>query len=82
MFRTGKLFEKKGSSGIDFMSPPSSLDTCGITLVVSQAVDSSIELIRSNWLSRLLHRGKLVIIGGEKSEASKLSQGTQLKLKS
>lgn len=64
-----------GFSGIDAISPPRLLDTFGIILFVSQAVDERIELVRDPLsCSASTMNKRVVIIGGQTSPVAHLAQ--------
>lgn len=74
-----RLLLRTGFSGIDTMSPPHLLDTFGISLFVSQAVDASVQAIRqplepanSQAVPRLK---KLLILGGQTAAISDIVGG-------
>ena len=72
------ILKRTGFSGIDTMSPRILLDTFGVILFVSQAVDTRVELIREPLSSSVsLATESVVIVGGETSPVAHLAQGLQ-----
>ena len=73
-----KLLVNTGFSGIDAMSPPHLLDTFGISLFVSQAVDNKVQLIRQpleQANSQAVPRfKKLLILGGQTAAISSIAE--------
>ena len=60
------ILKRTGFSGIDTISPPKFLDTFGVILFVSQAVDDRINFIREPLSSSIsTNLKKLVIVGGQ-----------------
>lgn len=71
------ILKRTGFSGIDTMSPPKLLDTFGVILFVSQAVDEQVSILREplSEMSRpMMENKKVVIVGGETPPVSKLAQ--------
>lgn len=68
-----ETLKKTGFSGIDTISPPKFLDTFGVALFVSQAVDSRVELIRTP-LSTVQSPfcNQLLVIGGDEPQNASL----------
>ena len=61
------ILKRTGFSGIDTISPPKILDTFGIILFVSQAIDDRINFIREPLsFPASINIKKLVIVGGQK----------------
>ncbi len=59
------ILKRTGFSGIDTISPPKFLDTFGVILFVSQAVDDRINFVREPLSSpTYINMKKLVIVGG------------------
>ncbi|KAL2173167.1 polyketide synthase [Thermothelomyces heterothallicus CBS 202.75] len=72
------ILKRNGFSGIDTMSPPKLLDTFGITLFVSQAVDTRIELARNPLSSPISPPVKdVVLVGGQTPAVAKLARGIE-----
>lgn len=59
------ILKRTGYSGVDTLSPPKFLDTFGVILFVSQAVDSRITLSREPLAPNNSTLGKVVIVGGQ-----------------
>lgn len=67
------ILKRIGYSGIDTLSPPKFLDTFGVILFVSQAVDDRIDFIRdplSSLASTTIE--KLVVVGGQSKPVAHL----------
>ena len=72
------ILKRTGFSGIDTISPPRLLDTFGIILFVSQAVDERIDLIREPLSSSASTANKrVVIVGGQTPPVAHLAQGLE-----
>lgn len=72
------ILKRTGFSGIDTISPPRLLDTFGIILFVSQAVDERIDLIREPLSSSASTMNKrVVIVGGQTPPVAHLAQGLE-----
>ncbi len=72
------ILKRTGFSGIDTISPPRLLDTFGIILFVSQAVDERINLIREPLSSSASTMNKrVVIVGGQTPPVAHLAQGLE-----
>ena len=70
------ILKRTGFSGIDTISPPRLLDTFGIILFVSQAVDERVNLIREPLSSLVSTMNKrVVVIGGQTPPVAHLAQG-------
>jgi SAM-dependent methyltransferase len=70
------ILKRNGFSGIDTMSPPKLLDTFGITLFVTQAVDARIELARNPLSFPVASSVKdVILVGGQTPAVSKLARG-------
>ncbi|KAK3309308.1 polyketide synthase [Chaetomium strumarium] len=72
------ILKRNGFSGIDTMSPPKLLDTFGITLFVTQAVDARIELARDPLSVPIGNSVKdVVLVGGQTPAVEKLARGVE-----
>lgn len=72
------LLRDNGFSGIDTMSPPKLFETFGLTLMISQAVDPSMEIVRNPLASAESWAPKeIVLIGGATSETTSAVQELQ-----
>ncbi|RYP37144.1 hypothetical protein DL768_010897 [Monosporascus sp. mg162] len=72
------LLSRNGFSGIDTMSPPKLFDTFGLTLLLSQAVDTKMEIIRNPLSSsENLTIDEVVILGGQTQPVTHLVQGLE-----
>ena len=72
------ILKSTGFSGIDTISPPQLLDTFGIILFVSQAVDERINFIREPLSSSANTMNKwVVIVGGQTPAVASLAQGLE-----
>ncbi|KAL2169173.1 hypothetical protein VTG60DRAFT_6413 [Thermothelomyces hinnuleus] len=72
------ILKRNGFSGIDTMSPPKLLDTFGITLFVSQAVDTRIELAKNPLSSPISPPVKdVVLVGGQTPAVAKFARGIE-----
>jgi SAM-dependent methyltransferase len=72
------ILKRNGFSGIDTMAPPDLLDTLGLNLLVSQATDARIDLIREPLSSPGNFATKeVVIVGGETAPVAHLTQGLE-----
>ena len=72
------ILRRTGFSGIDTISPPRLLDTFGIILFVSQAVDERINLLREPLsASANMANKKVVLIGGQSPPVTHLVQGLE-----
>ena len=72
------ILKRTGFSGIDTISPPRLLDTFGIILFVSQAVNERIDLIREPLSSSASTMNKrVVIVGGQTPPVANLAQGLE-----
>ena len=73
--RWDTILKRTGFSGIDTISPPQLLNTFGIILFVSQAVDERIDLVREPLSSSASKLNKMVvIIGGQTPPVAHLIQ--------
>ena len=72
------VLRRNGFSGIDTMSPDKLFDTFGLTLLLSQAVDTRMELIREPLSSPdNLTAGEVIIVGGQTLPVAHLAQGLE-----
>lgn len=72
------ILKRTGFSGIDTISPPKFLETFGVILFVSQAIDDRIGFIRDPLASSTEARiNKLVIIGGHTSPLAHAVDGLE-----
>ena len=72
------ILKRTGFSGIDTMSPPQFLETFGVILFVSQAIDDRIEFIRGpTSTSTSINIDKLVIVGGQTKVVADVVRGIE-----
>ena len=72
------ILKRTGFSGIDTMSPPQFLETFGVILFVSQAVDDRIKFIREPTSSPTgANIDKLVIVGGQTKAVADIVRGIE-----
>lgn len=72
------ILKRTGFSGIDTLSPPRLVNTFGITLFVSQAVDASVDLIRESLYALAKPMIKeVVVVGGQTLPVAHLAQGLE-----
>jgi hypothetical protein len=70
-----ELLRRNGFSGIDTMSPPKLFETFGLTLMLSQAVDPKMEILRNPLSSPdNLTKNEVIMVGGQTAPVEGLIQ--------